>query len=464
MAARPNILLIFPDQWRGDCLGSAGFPRLETPYLDQIAAEGIRFSAAYTACPSCIAARANLATGMSPLETGRTGYRDGVHWTYPNTIAHILRDGGYQTMLTGKTHFHPQRLRLGFEEMRLYDTQVVDAGFESDYTRWLHRETAGRIIDTTQEMSTNSWTVRLWPHEERLHPNCWTADQAIELLEARDPTRPFFLQVGFHRPHPPFDPPPEYFERYRDKELPPPVVGDWVETSHPMADTTGPSGIIHPDGLDRSRRAYFAQLSHLDFQIGKLIYRLHRLGLFNDTTILFSSDHGEMLGDHHLTRKSLAFEGSARIPLLMRPARSSGLPRGTVCDAPTTLADILPTVLREAGLPTPTNVSGRPLQQAIEESRTGWREFVHIMHAPNVQAVTDGKEKFVWDSRSGQEWFFDLQTDPGETRNQIDDPRADRWRQRLVARLAESPLRQLTADGQLRSGQAFPPVLEQALP
>ncbi len=464
MALQRNILLIFPDQWRGDCLGCAGFPGLETPYLDQLAAEGTRFSAAYSACPSCIAARANLATGMGPMETGRTGYRDGVAWTYPDTMAQVLRDGGYQTMLTGKTHFHPQRLRLGFEEMRLYDTQVVDAGFESDYTRWLRRETGDRAVDTTMEMSTNSWTVRLWPHAERLHPNCWTVDQAIELLEARDPTRPFFLQVGFHRPHPPFDPPAEYFERYGDKDLPPPVIGDWVGTPGPMTDTTGPCGVIPPNELDRSRRAYFAQLSHLDFQIGKLLYRLRRLGLFEDTTILFSSDHGEMLGDHHLTRKNNAFEGSAHIPLILRPARGSSLLRGTVCPAPATLADLLPTVLCEAGVPVPEKVSGLPLQQAIETPGANWRGFVHILHAPHVQAVTDGKEKFIWDCQSGREWFFDLQTDPGETRNLVDDPRADAWRQRLVAVLAESPLAMLTEGGRLRSGQTFPAVLEQLLP
>jgi arylsulfatase A-like enzyme len=464
MGTRRNILLVFPDQWRGDCLGSAGFPGLETPYLDELAAAGTRFSAAYSACPSCIAARANLMTGMSPLETGRTGYRDGVRWTYPNTLAQTLRDSGYQTMLAGKTHFHPQRLRLGFEDLQLYDTQTRDPGFESDYARWLRRETADRIVDTTMEMSTNSWTVRVWPHEERLHPNCWTADQAIELLERRDPTRPFFLQVGFHRPHPPFDPPAEYFERYLDKELPPPDVGDWVEIRHPMVDTTGSAGILPPDALDRSRRAYLAQLSHLDFQIGKIVYRLHRMGLFENTTIIFSSDHGEMLGDHHMTRKSSALEGSAHVPLIVRPARSSALPRGTVCDSPATLADIMPTILREADIPIPETVSGLALQDAVQHTGQDWREFVHICHAPSVQAVTNGQEKFMWDTVSGKQWFFDLRTDPGETRNLIDKPRAAAWRQRLVATLSGSCLASLVEGGELRSGQAFPAVVDDLIP
>ena len=302
---RPNIVLLFPDQWRHDALSVLGHPVAETPFLDQIAHQGVRFTSAYSPAPTCIATRASLATGCSPNTCGRIGYRDFVPWTYPDTFMRLLRDGGYQTLCAGKTHFHPARARLGFEELALYEVEWQMPGEPSDYHRFLLRETGGRVQDSATTHDSNSMHAVPWTHDENLHATNWTVGAALEMLERRDPQRPFFLQVCPHRPHPPFDPPLTWFERFANAELPDPPVGDWAtEGGHPATTIDAYGGQVPKKTFDRNRRAYYAQLAHLDNQFCRLWRFLKGRKLLANTWIFFMSDHGEFLGDHHLFRKT----------------------------------------------------------------------------------------------------------------------------------------------------------------
>jgi arylsulfatase A-like enzyme len=351
--------------------------------------------------------------------------------------------------------------------MRLYAARVHEPGFESDYHTWLARETNGSVRDTAREIGSNSWLACPWTHPENLHPNVWTAEAAIELLARRDTARPFFLQVGFHRPHPPLDPPWHVYDMYRDKVLPPVPVGDWaVAHDHPMDDVETPNEGRLPDHvLERTRKAYYAQITHLDVQIGKILFRLGRLGQRENTWIIFASDHGEMLGDHHLFRKANGFEGSARIPFVVRPPAAFDGKRGATVEDPVALMDLMPTILAQAGVPVPDGVEGADLAPLLRCEQTDWRAFVHGEHTRprrGWQFVTDGKEKFIWDSLSGEEWFFDLVDDPGETCNRAGEPtcsdRVDAWRGRLVSVLAERPQDGLTEGGRLVPGRIAPTV------
>ncbi|WP_269523065.1 arylsulfatase [Coraliomargarita parva] len=457
---RPNILFIFPDQWRGDSLSYLGHPVAETPFIDQLAHEGVCFSSCYSPSPTCIAARAALLTGQRPTTTGRMGYKDGVEWPYRNTYARCLRDSGYETMLVGKTHFYPPRARLGFERMAFYLPHSYD--HECDYSKWLKKETGGLIRDTGVDLDSNSPLAAPWTHDENLHPNSWKVTNTIEYLETRDPTRPFFLQLGFHRPHPPFDPPMSYFERFLDKELPPVPVGDWCEDNDRKVDRIDPMVGRLPDAiLDRSRRAYYAQLAHLDAQIGRLIRYLKARGLYKNTLIVFSSDHGEMLGDHHMFRKGNAFESSAKVPLIIRmPDQDTKSPRGIQSDTPTTLSDLMPTFLEAGGVAIPDSVEAESVMEIVKGEAPFPRDYIHGEHAPSWQWVTDGREKFVWHSQSGKEFFFDLRQDPQECHNAIQDPdseaRVKLWRQRLVDELSTRPEDGLSDGQRLISGKAGP--------
>ena len=457
---RPNIIFLFPDQWRGDCLGSLGHPAVETPWLDSLAGEGVSFTNAYSPAPSCVPARACLITGQTPSSTGRPGMEEGIPWRYPTTLMRRLRDGGYQTMLAGKTHFYPQMTTCGFEVMRQYEAKVVGDAPECDYHTWLARETGGRIEDTGSQVNRNSWIVHPWMHEERLHPSTWTMDAALGLLARRDPLRPFFLQIGFNRPHPPFDPPWHVLEAWRDREVPDPATGEWSEAWRNVRHLGLPAPTSRQ--IQQARQAYCAQLNHIDHQVGRLIHRLKEAGLFANTWMLFSSDHGEMLGDHHRFGKQVPLEGSAKVPLFIRPARGTPFAPGAPSDVPCTLCDLMPTFLDIAGLAVPDCVEGQSLVPALSGQPVRNREFIHGEHAgaEGWQFVTDGREKYFWESRSGREWFFDLRQDPRECVDLSGDPgsrdRVDLWRRRLIDILAARAQDGLSDGEKLIAGKVLP--------
>lgn len=469
MTQRPNFLFIFPDQWRGDCLSILGHPVVETPFLDNVAAEGTLFTSGYTPSPSCIPARVCLATGMNPSSTGRLGYKDRVPWEFKNTLMRVLRDNDYQTLMVGKTHFFPQRLALGFEEMRLCEVRTVEEGFKSDYHAWLEKETSGKIQDTSEIIGPNSWIPHPWTYPEYYHPTNWTTDNSIELLSRRDPTRPFFLQVNYHRPHPPIDPPQHYYERFLNKPLPPVPIGDWADEFDVQSyDVNLFFGHLPDHALDRSRRAYYAQLAHLDVQIGRLLLYMRKHGLLDNTYVIFSSDHGELLGDHHLFRKFNAFEGSAKIPFFIKPPENRGeFKRGVVNDTAVSLVDVMPTLLEEAGIPIPPSVDGISLSPILRGAPIQ-RKFIHgehIDHQPQLgawQYLTDGHVKYIWETKSGKEYCFDLDADPQELVNLAARPEhADlvtHWRQRLIEILAQRPQDGLSDGKRLIPGKALPAI------
>lgn len=475
MNNRPNFLFIFPDQWRGDCLGTLGHKVVETPFLDQLASEGITFTNAYSPAPSCIPARACLLTGQTPSTCGRMGYMDGVPWRYDNTFPRILRDSGYQTLCAGKTHFYPQRASLGFEEMRLYDTQNIEGDYKSDYAVWLDRVSGGMVRDTAVEMNTNSWVVHPWTAPENMHPTNWTVDAAVELLSRRDPTRPFMIQVGFHRPHTPLDPPRYYYEMYRDRKLPPVPVGEWsveYDMNVKFAEDTY-FGHLPDHILDDTRRAYYAQLTHIDFQIGRLLNWMKKNKLLENSYVIFASDHGDMLGDHHLFRKFNALEASAKVPLIVKPPKSVECTRGIKCDLPVSLIDIMPTMLDISDIPIPDTVEGRSLLPIVCRKTADWREYVHLEHSKypgegpafcyeGWQSVTDGKEKYIWETVSGREWFFNLREDPDErinlSGNENYKNRIELWKRRLVEILSERIDDGLVDGEMLSPGKGLPAV------
>jgi arylsulfatase len=153
---KPNIVFILTDQMRGDCMGVLGHPVVSTPTLDRMAHEGTVFTAAYSACPSCIAARASIFTGQRPTTHGRLGYQDQVPWRYQDTLAEVLSRSGYQTHCIGKTHFYPQRLPLGFETQDSYEAnQNFGNGYINDYFEWLKERTD--IKERDHGLGSNSW-------------------------------------------------------------------------------------------------------------------------------------------------------------------------------------------------------------------------------------------------------------------------------------------------------------------
>ncbi len=463
---RPNIVFILTDQMRGDCLGALGHPTVRTPNLDRMARGGTIFTAAYSACPSCIAARASIFTGQRPTTHGRLGYQDQVPWRYQNTLAEVLAQAGHQTHCVGKTHFFPQRLPLGFETQDSYEgRQNFGDGYVNDYFEWLKERTD--IQERDHGLGSNSWVGGVSCLPETLHNNSWVVTRGIEFLKRRDRSRPFFLNLSFHRPHAPLDPPKEYLDMYRECAIPPVPVGEWA-TRHdrPVSDPNAWRGRLPADTLAESRRAYYAQISHIDAQIGRFMSACEELAP-GRTWLLFSSDHGEMLGDHHLFRKTYAYEGSARIPMIISsPERATQRMSG----APVSQQDIMPTLLDAAGIDIPAQVEGRSLVPLLSTPMEDmpWRDYVHGEHAAcyhedmAMQFLTDGKEKYIWYTRTGEEQLFNLADDPHELHDLAGNPACETrllsWRSRLVAELAGRVEDGLSDGKRLLPGKTLPAV------
>ncbi|NPV80279.1 MAG: arylsulfatase [Firmicutes bacterium] len=451
---RPNLVLITVDQMRADCLGIDGHPVVETPNLDYMAREGVRFSAAYSAVPSCIAARAAILTGLLQRNHGRTGYQDGVPWNYECTLPGELARSGYHTQGIGKMHFYPPRNLCGFHNVVLHDGYLGyvrrlpgDYSYYDDYTPWLKRHLNADVDFDDHGLDCNSWVARPWHLPEYLHPTNWVVTQSIDFLRRRDPTKPFFMWVSFVRPHAPLDSPQVYFDQYIDQEIPLPPVGDWADKEDRERYGLIPHtlrGIIGEKALHRALAAYYALITHIDHQLGRLFAALAEHGVLDNTFFLFTSDHGELLGDHNLFRKALPYEGSARVPFIMKFPSNWNVPRGILIDKPVELRDIMPTMLDVAGVEPSRQVDGRSLIPLVTGTSNSWREYIHGEHAYGPASnhfMTNGKEKYIWFSQTGREQYFDLERDPQERHDLIGDEslkdRISYWRSILVRELAD---------------------------
>lgn len=471
MSERPNILLIMTDQQRGDCLSCEGHEVLLTPSMDGIGYKGARFRRAYSTCPVCIPARRSLLSGQFPATHGLVGYQDNIEWDAPPTLPGVLRDAGYQTALVGRNmHQFPVRKRYGYEQMLISTRQHSD----NDYAEFLRLNApVGNAQWHGGGVTHNDWTARPWHLDESLHFSNWVVDESLRFLERRDPSCPFFLTVSFLAPHPPLQPPAFYMERYLRTEVPAPVIGDWA-TPPPTARYTGGSDHVAPSRLNlegeallSTRAAYYGLINHIDDQMRRLLNPVSgvRAMAGDNTIILFTSDHGEMLGDHYCWRKSLPYEPSARIPFLVQAPQQFGFEENVIVDEAVCLEDIMPTLLDLADVAIPETVDGRSLVPLLRGEKPEWREYLHLEHSSVFHALTDGREKYIWFSQSGEEQFFDLETDPLELHDLAGEEgyrsTLAAWRTRLIDELKDRP-EGFTDGDQLIAERPYPAALPHA--
>ena len=440
--ARPNILLFTTDQHRGDHVSISGHPVIETPNVDAFVNRGAYFPNAYSEIPSTTGARRCLHGGQGTYACGLIGY-SGVEWHERNTVAQVLADSGYHCINVGWRNMHPRRKLYGFHTVIVHDLREgVD-----DYWDWLRKELGPTAHERGHGCDANGWMARPWHLEERYHPTTWTVDVTLEQIKKRDPTRPFFVWCSHLRPHSPYDPPEYFWDMYVDRELPEIPIGDWAakhDVPQPGLELTAWRGRLTPEQNQRGRAGYMGCCTHIDYELGRMMQEMGRMGVLDNTLILFTSDHGDMMGDHHLHRKTYAYEGSARIPMLVRYPAGLDAPSGTFRH-PVGLQDAMPTFLEAAGVEIPSSVTGASLLAAVRGEP--WREFLHGEHSPcysveeAMQFLTDGEEKYIYFPHTGEEQLFDLAEDRQELRDLASDPaHADRvtlWRQRLIKLLGE---------------------------
>lgn len=417
---QPNILLVTTDQQRFDTVGERAPGFLRTPHLDVLRREGIEFTRAYTDCPICVPARTTIMTGRYALNHRMTHNGETVDvMGHTETLPALLGRLGYQTAAIGKMHFGPQRVRHGFQEM------IIP---EDYYRRMLRNGTDMKPM--RHGLGQNELYPGMATVPESQTITSWIAEESLEYIrERRDPTRPFFLWCSFSKPHPPFDPPEPYYSMYRNCEIPEPVHGDWCD------DERAPEAfkrfrqrwsldLVPKEVIREARAAYYGLVTQVDYNLGRVFAALQDMGLYEETFIIFTSDHGEMLGDQQTGAKVFFYEPSAHIPFLLRMPKSwQDRLHGSQCPDLVSLADILPTLITAAGGTPPTNTDGLDLVSLVRGELPAGRDYLEATaehYGPTTTpylAITDGRYKYIWYPEGPDEQLFDLEEDPDELKN-----------------------------------------------
>jgi arylsulfatase A-like enzyme len=448
----PNVVLICCDHLRADWCGCNGHPVVMTPQIDELAYEGLNFTAAFSECPVCVPARRIMMTGMGPYGVHMNVNVDPQPFPEGPKLAEVMTAAGYQTFASGKLHTCPQRNRIGFEEVQLNEEGRKQGGLlKDDYEAYLDDHGYGHLA-YTHGLGNNEYGLRLSPLPERFTTTHWTAQKAMEFIDRRDPTRPFFLHLSFDKPHPPIVPPESYYALYRDAEMPAPARGDWVEAKTPTQvealrlKNNYYDWQDHPLMIQQSLRGFAAMITHIDSMIGVFLGHLREHGLLDNTLVLLVSDHGDQLFDHGNLAKGEFFRGSTNIPFIVRPprgwAKAHGFRYGRVNrTAPVGLQDVMPTILDVCGVALPDSIEGQSLVPLLLDDDAPFREY-SCGNCGSVYGLSDGHYKYVWFSGDDIEFLFDQRNDPHECHDLSADPAWGEtlalWRGRLAQWLAEN--------------------------
>ncbi len=413
---QPNILLVMADQMTPFMLEACGYPIAKTAHLNRLAARATTFTNAYTPSPICVPARSCFMTGLYTSTTGCYDNGD----PYPSfipTFAHYLTNAGYETVLSGKMHF------IGADQLHGYhhrlNTDVYPSGFIWSYPLLDENDPDAMAFDFAPQYQGENigpgWSTELQYDEE-------THFRALEYLR-HAPDRPFMLTVSYTNPHPPYQVPKKYWDIYKDADLPLPQYPEGMDAAYSDFDRA----FIRWYGLDRKdirdpkhllamRRGFAALAHYVDDKLGELLDVLEEQGLRDNTVVIFTSDHGEMLGEKGLIQKRSLYEWSARIPLFID---MPGRPAGKV-DTPVSLIDLPATLIELVGQTSVRPLDGRSLMPALRGAPLGVVPVISEYHGEGIMRpsfmVRLGDWKYIYCHRSPPQ-LFHLAEDPDEWNN-----------------------------------------------
>ena len=438
---RPNILFIMVDEMKWNVMSCAGHPVVKTPHLDRLAAEGTRFATTYTVAPICTPSRYSFFTGRYAH----------VHGSIDNStppceplllLPAILNHCGYQTAISGKLHFIPNNLPYSFD----YFWSFAGEGprklptWPEEVEKKHGRNSARRLqVQPFPDDPLGRDLGKLtYPKEDS--QTFWITDRAVDFLRMRDKDKPFFLFVSYLDPHSPShlcDPYWQMFDAERTA-LPP----TFKPSSMPTA--AGRHEVHDPKIVRAMTAAYYAKVTMVDDNVGRLLEQLGAMGLADDTLIVFTADHGNMLGDLNRWFKGAMYEGSARIPLLIKAPASSPLAgpfnRGKVVNNIVESIDVMPTLCEMVGVPLPAQgIQGHSLTKLVAGDDQGWNDVAFVERNSSMIRTTQYKlikngEKNQRRGGSGYE-LYDMLHDPLETRDLAADPAHEATVKELAARL-----------------------------
>lgn len=419
---RPNVLLLFTDQQRFDTIHALNNPVIRTPNLDRIFQSGVAFDAAYSPCPVCVPARACMHYGQYPSTVG--SYENS--YAMPDdgrpSVMDGLKQAGYETHGIGKCHFIPDEKALrGFCSREVQEEIQPRNG--DDYMQYLEEVGKGEVFDPNGARGEMYYMPQISQLPSANHPTNWVGDRSVRFVEERtDSKQPWCLFSSFIHPHPPFAPPSPWHKLYPAAAMPLPNVPQDAESLHVFINRQQNRYKYRDQGIDTNllrcmKAYYYACISFVDFQIGRIYDALEKSGQLDNTLILFSSDHGEHLGDYNCFGKRSMHDSCMRIPMLARlPGRFEG---GQVCSAPSSLVDIAPTIYAATGCDTSgMTLDGVDLHALMGDTPARDAVFAQYQQRENaIYSIMTERWKYAYSAADDQEYLFDRQLDPHETRN-----------------------------------------------
>lgn len=443
---RPNILFIHSDQHRYDCLGVNGHPLLKTPHIDRLAADGIRFTSAFSPSPICVPERNCLLHSQWATQHLCITNYDSEAPRPPSaslpTFSRVLRDSGYQLGYVGKWHVRQDKDPL--DEQFGFHEYIADG---APYAAWR----AGQGFPPMPH--TNGWFGEIDPHIGPEHTQlAWGADQAIKMVESGVASgKPFFVRWDPQEPHLPNVLPEPYFSMYPPDQIQPwPGFADsLVGKPYIQAQQRRTWKVDHMTWDDWSKvvSRYLGVVSLLDAQVGRLLETLTQLGVADNTLVIYTTDHGDMCGSHGMIDKMyILYDDMVHVPLVMRWPR--GIAPGIICDAFVSHSiDLAPTFCDAAKAPIPDTFRGESLLPLMGGSQVNNRQDIYSTFHGNQfglysqRMVRDRRMKYIWNLTAEDE-LYDLVQDPGELQNLATDPNyrgeLQRLRLRLIAWLEET--------------------------
>ncbi len=449
----PNVLLVIADQWAGTRLGCAGHPTVQTPTIDQLAKNGVQFTRAYSECPICIPARRTLHTGTTTRTHGDRVFRKSGTMPAIPTLAQCFRDAGYQAYCVGKLHVYPERDRIGYDDVVLSEEGRPHLAID-DYSLYLADQGyTGQAF--MHGLPNNDYPHRPWHLPEHCHVTNWATAQMCRTIKRRDPTRPSFWTLSYEAPHPPLAPIQHYMDFYRQLEIEPPLRADWADPSndlpHPLRALLNYYARLEGTVLDEMKRAYYALCTPLDHQLRAVLGTLREEKELDDTIVLFTSDHGEMLGDFGLFAKRNYYESSARVPMILMGLPDDPLTTpGTTDDRLVGLQDVMPTLLDMAGIEVPETCEGLSMLGA------GKRDLLYgdVLENNNAaRMMHDGRHKLIWYPAGNRVQLFDLAVDPEELSDAADLSDYRQVRERLETALGAASYGKDVDEGWVKDGK-----------
>jgi arylsulfatase A-like enzyme len=422
--SKPNILLIMTDQHRYDCLGAYGNDYVQTPHIDRLAADGVVFEQSFCSFPVCTPSRYSLLTGLY----ARQHLGQGNHSTIPSafdTFPRMLKNAGYRTRAVGKMHLTPTYLDVGFEEMELAE-QDGAGRYDDDYHRYLKDHGVVDRVDLMDQVKEyrdqaprDYWdtfgAIESDVPEEH-HSTTWIGERALAAIDRWDGGGNLLL-ASFVKPHHPFDPPAPWSRLYRPDDLA--LLPGWTNQCLPhdldMHEGYFPHETLTEVVLRQVMAHYYGAISHIDSWVGKMLDRLKSRNVYDDTLVIFTSDHGEYIGFHHLLLKGgYLYDPLVQVPLIIKyPFNQHADRRGTRSDALVSNIDIAPTVLRQAGCEPGPFMTGLDLA-----GEPAGREVVFAEGPRQQQYMLRSRDhKLLLRKHRDRSLFFDLQEDAMELNN-----------------------------------------------